>query len=330
MMNVGFLGAIAAIVLAQTTAPPAVPKTAVAAILDAFKDYDVVGLGDAHGNRQGDAFRRALIDDPRFAATVNDVVVEAGNARYQSVVDRYINGGAVPQEEMARVWLDTTQQQAASKQIPEVVTAIRALNQGRIPAQRLRVLLGEPPLDWDRIKTADEWHRWEEDPKSDREWFGAEIVKTEVVAKKRKGLLLYGAGHFFRKPAHQSIVTLLAAAGTRVFTVWTNAAAEMAKMQPDVAAWTAPSLAPLRGTVLGKINLSEFLGPNAGDVPPQWLAPIEEQFDAVLYLGPLSTLVLDRPQPWPCADPAWDERVRRLRLQRGAFADRVRQACAQP
>ena len=53
-------------------------------ILDAFATHPVVALGEgAHGNVLGHAFRLALIRDPRFAALVNDIVVESGSATYQ-------------------------------------------------------------------------------------------------------------------------------------------------------------------------------------------------------------------------------------------------------
>ena len=35
---------------------------------------------------------RALVADPRFGSTVNDIVVEFGNARYQAAMDAYIAG----------------------------------------------------------------------------------------------------------------------------------------------------------------------------------------------------------------------------------------------
>jgi hypothetical protein len=76
---------------------PAVPAEPIAAILDAFRTHQVVALDEGnHGNQQGHAFRLALIRDPRFAATVNDIVVEFGNSRYQDVMDRFVGGDDVP------------------------------------------------------------------------------------------------------------------------------------------------------------------------------------------------------------------------------------------
>jgi len=56
---------------------------AIPAILDLFKTYQVVGLGEGpHGNLEGAAFRLKLLRDPRFPTVVNDILVESGTARY--------------------------------------------------------------------------------------------------------------------------------------------------------------------------------------------------------------------------------------------------------
>jgi hypothetical protein len=313
--------------LQEPPATPAVPRAAIAAIVDAFRQYSIVGLGDAHGNELGEAFQLALIRDPSFRAVVDDIVVEGGNSRYQDLADQFVRGEHVASEALQRIWLDTTQQQAAPLEVPPLFTAVRALNALAPADHRLRILLGEPPIDWERLKTADDYKAWEAEPTSDRDWFGAELVRREVHAKKRRALALYGAGHFFRKVRSQSIVTNLEGSQIKVFTIWTNAALELSTLQADVQTWPAPSLAMVRGTPLGKAGLSRYLGPNAGDVPPQWLAPMEEQFDAVLYLGPLATMKFARPQPWRCTEPALPERVRRANLQRPGLGDRLKSQC---
>ena len=100
------------LVNAQRAAPatPAVPIEPVTGILEMFKTHDVVALSEgSHGNEQGHAFRLALIRDRRFPATVNDIVVEFGNALYQDVIDRFVQGEQVAYEELRKVWQDTTQ-----------------------------------------------------------------------------------------------------------------------------------------------------------------------------------------------------------------------------
>ena len=82
---------------------PAVPIEPITGILEMFKTHDVVALSEgSHGNEQGHAFRLALIRDPRFAATVNDIVVEFGNALYQDVIDRFVRGSRSRTKSSAR------------------------------------------------------------------------------------------------------------------------------------------------------------------------------------------------------------------------------------
>src|SRR5947209_2390891 len=97
-------------VSAQSSVPPrpAVPVDATSGIVDALRSNQLVALGDAHGNEQVHAVRLALIRDPRFAAVVNDIVVEFGSARYQDRIDRFMRGANVPDEQLREVWQNTT------------------------------------------------------------------------------------------------------------------------------------------------------------------------------------------------------------------------------
>ena len=77
---------------------------------------------------------------------------------------------------------------------------------------------------------------------------------------------------------------------------------DLTTLQADVASWRAPSLAMLRGTVLGVKELAFYFGPS----PSQ--QRMEEQFDALLYLGPLSTIKMAPPvSPALCFDSAYME-----------------------
>jgi hypothetical protein len=304
----------------------AVPLKPIDTILEAFRDHRLVAIGDAHGNRLGEAFQQSLIRDARLPMVVNDIVMESGNSRYQDVADRYIGGEDVPRETLQRIWLDTTQQHLAPLEIPSLFSVVRDVNMSLPLDRRLRVLLGEPPIDWDRIKTQDDMRAWHASPSSSRDAFGARLIRREVLANNRRALLLYGAGHLFRRVVSQSIVTQLEPQ-TPVFTVWTNAGTELAALQPDVSTWPVPSLTKIRGTTLGSTGLATYLGPNAGDVSKEWLAPMQDQFDALLYLGPLSTITLERPKLWRCAEPAMAERLRRVELQRAGMAARIKETC---
>src|SRR5215211_7768556 len=127
----------------------AVRVDAISGILDAFRSHQIVALGEGgHGSLQSHAFRLALIRDPRFAAVVNDIVVEFGSARYQAVMDRFVSGGDVPDTELRKAWQDTTQGPLWDVPIyEEFFRAVREVNGSLAPERQLRVLLGDPPLD---------------------------------------------------------------------------------------------------------------------------------------------------------------------------------------
>src|SRR6202000_3087857 len=90
-------------------AAPYEPKVSPATegLLAAFQTHPLVGLSEWHGLAQELDFYVALLRDPRFAADVGNVVVEVGDASQQSVIDRYVNGDAVPYSELRKVWSDT-------------------------------------------------------------------------------------------------------------------------------------------------------------------------------------------------------------------------------
>lgn len=173
--------------IAQSQAKASEPITG---ILGAFKTRQIVGIPDAHRNTGIHTFLLSLIRDPRFPTVVNDVVVECGNARHQDVADRFVRGEDVPYETLQKIWLDTTQAQPGcdSPQPEETLRTVRAVNASLRREQQIRVLLGDPPIPWEEVTTKVDHRKWI----GMREIFPAEVVQREVVAKKRKALLVYG------------------------------------------------------------------------------------------------------------------------------------------
>src|SRR5262245_31789557 len=91
-------------------ARPATPLEVIPAILDAFRTHRIVSFPGGHtdGN-EVQAQLRALIRDPRFASTVNDIVVEFGGSRYQDLMDRYVRGDDVSESAVRVAWLNAVQ-----------------------------------------------------------------------------------------------------------------------------------------------------------------------------------------------------------------------------
>ena len=320
---------------------PAVPIDPITGILDTFRTHDVVALSEGnHGNEQGHAFRLALIREPRFAAAVNDIVVEFGNAHYQAVIDRFVQGEQVAYEELRKVWQDTTQRGTVWDRpiYEEFYRAVRDMNATLPVKRRLRVLLGDTPTDWYAPQRSTP-------PRTDD--FPASLIEREVISKKRRALVIYGGMHLIRKntpylPAKDpalaplvaklisqfqngSIVAQLDRLGARVFVVATSTDFDISTIQANAVEWRTPSLALIRGTPLGLASsltyfprslpvirgrggIQETLQPDLTAVPP-----MQEVVDAILYLGPPSSITQSRLSRELCADPSYVKmRVERL------------------
>jgi outer membrane protein OmpA-like peptidoglycan-associated protein len=173
-----------------------VPVDPIPAILDAFRLHEVVALGDAHGNEQAQAFLKSLVRDPRFAATVNDIVIEFGNARYQELADRYVAGEQIPREQLKQIWENTTVVTGVwtAPMYEGVLSEIRSLNRTLPPSKQVRVLLGDPPIDWSVVRgPADE------DMNDWRDAHFAWVVDEQVMKRRRRALLWIGGAHLSRQ-----------------------------------------------------------------------------------------------------------------------------------
>jgi hypothetical protein len=163
----------------QVTPPPAKPVEAIGAILDAFKDHSLVALSDAHGNKQAHEFLLSLIRHPRFASTVNDIVVEFGTSRYQDVADRFVGGEDIPYATLRKAWQDAVQPSPAHD-IPhaeDVFRTVRAVNAALPRDRHIRLVLGDPPIKWEEIRTPADHDKW--GPM--RDWFAAALIQVEVT-----------------------------------------------------------------------------------------------------------------------------------------------------
>ena len=335
---------------AQAALSAAVPVDGVPGVLDAFRSHSIVMLAHPHGNEQKARFNLAVIRHPRFAELVNDIVDEASNSRYQAVIDRFVRGDDVPAGELRRVWedgilVDTT---CCLPMYEELYRAVRDLNRTLPPARQIRVLLGEPPIDWDQVRSYADIAAIEEQ----RDTHPARVIQREVLAKGRRALVLYGERHAQRRTERTNFETatdlgaLLEADGTtKIFTVWPQLGSgrpDLDSLQNGAARWPVPSLARLRGTSLGAMDYAAFFSSDGRfqivDGKPrridrdQWKPRrMEDQFDAVLYLGPASGATYQAAPASLCRDQSFmDTRFQRMALvpQLRAQIERLKQACA--
>ena len=296
---------LAVLLSVAATAPgPANPIEPVVAILEATRTHQLVALSEVHGSEQFHAFLRLLVRDAGFAASVNDVVVEFGNAFYQDVIDRFVNSDDVPDDALREVWQNTTQP-IHVWDLPvyeEFFRTVRAVNAQRTPDERLRVVLGDSPIDWAQVHSREDVRKF-----ANRDRWAADAIEREVLLKHRRALVIYGGTHLLRRGG--SLVALLENEGAdRVYTIWTHVSGVLATLQPDAPSWRAPSFVVLRGTVLGAAPFGFFFPTPTGRSD----APIEDSFDGLLYVGDPTTLTTSHVTPELCADQAYI----RMRLQR--------------
>ena len=335
---------------AQVVPPrPAVPQEPIAAIVDAFSTHDVVAIADPHGNVQMQAFLLSLVRDPRFAAAAHDIVIETLSARYQDVIDRFVRGDDVPAGVLRRAGEDHSVPTNLGFQGEELLRAVRAVN-ASLTGRKLRVIAGDPPIDWENVTSSDDHRRWIEL----RDTYPADLIHRQVLDRGRRALVVYGQLHLQRRQIAsnydmstwqaQTIVSLLERdTRARVFNVWTVVDRSMAP-PGELASWPAPRLAVLRGTTLGAMDFGTFSQGLGGrvTVTDQGFVPVpkedwkpmrmEDQFNALLSLGPPSSMTYATIPVEYCRDKEFVAR-RLQRMARGVppfEIENFKKACGVP
>lgn len=220
---------------------------------------------------------------------------------------------------------------------------VRALNASLPKGRQIRVLLGDPPIDWSKITSAEELEEaW--NAVGDRNSCPVEIIRREVLAKQRRALVVYGGMHLLRKnlcwqaknqepanhqfsPLPDGIVSLLESQGVEVYSVWVPIFVDLASLQPDVNFWPTPSLVHIHGTPLGEACFRSYY-PHAmfakhdGVIVEIYVEPIrsplmQQEFDAILYLGPPPGLTWSQISPALSSDPQYIK----MRSERLAWAE---------
>jgi len=277
--------AIASLGSGQTQDPK--PHNATAAVVRAFDTHNIVLFGEAHGCKQEYEWLAQLVGSPEFASRVDDIVVELGNSLYQKAVDNYIAGAEVPFEQVERAWRDAIGMINAPSPVHELLfKAVREANQRRRGQHQMRIVLGGPPGDWDKIKTRSDLTPFLQR----RDSSYAQIVNKEVLARKRRALLIMGSLHFERLNGPGSIERELLSSGASTYLVLfsTKVYDDPAKR---FAAWPVPAIVELGNNWVGDMPA---MPPDFPGEPPK----LRDIADAVLVVSqnPSTLTVLAMPR----------------------------------
>ncbi|HVN03664.1 MAG TPA: hypothetical protein VMT86_04550 [Bryobacteraceae bacterium] len=259
------------------------PQEPVQGIAGLFATYRIVMLGEIHGCRQQYEVLSRLVANPAFGDRVNDIVVEFGNAKYQQLVDRYTAGENVPFEQVQKAWRDTVGALGPVSPIyGEFYKAVRDANR-KLPAQRkLRIVLGDPPIDWEQVRSREDVGLY----LPFRDEFYASVVRYEVLARRHKALLIMGEGHFRRnggRPGAIEYELLMAFVKPYVIVPGSDTVRGYDDVDPRFAAIAAPALIEMKGNWIGSLP-----APARGGAAATW----DQTADAYLYLGPRDRLTL--------------------------------------
>jgi len=276
-----------------------VPCDAIEFILDAFDDYTIVALGEGqHTNLQAAIFRLQLIRDPRFTNIVSNIIVECGTGRFQTIMDRYIAGKTVPFDSVRMCWQETTQPVIWDAPIyEEFFRAVRSLNKSLPQENQLRVLLGDPPIDWSKINTREDLESWYNNhmiPRSHgksnyRDGYAFNVLEMEVISKGEKALAIFGDAHFAKPDIVMGegffgdylkgnlFVQLEHAYPGSTLSISTHSGKKIIESSyPQILTWEKASIALLKDTKLGSI--------------PWGPLKMQDLHDAILWLGPISSI----------------------------------------
>ncbi len=274
------------------------------AVLAAFEQHRIVAIGETHGQQEHGDAQQMLLTDPRLPHVVDDIVVEFGNALYQPTMDRFVTGPAVDNPGLRLVWRNTTQSPGATGDAPireQFYRTVRAVNWTLPPERRIRVLLGDPPIDWSRITTQAQVQAF----LARRDTHMASLVEREVLAKGRRALIFYGSAHVTHSPAPgqnvgHGVPLIEQQTGQRVYVI-------VAGSHPRLASCPRRTVIPCTGTWLDSTDAGQFM-----DAPSLCGFPLGKLTDAVLYLGQPKDLTQSLPNPAIFLDPVyWAELQRR-------------------
>jgi hypothetical protein len=88
------------------------------------------------------------------------IIVEFANVDYQNILDRYIFGEEVNIKELRKIWRESTQCISRFGEAViyfELLKKIRDVNAILPQNKKIRVLGGDPSIDWQLIKTQEDY-----------------------------------------------------------------------------------------------------------------------------------------------------------------------------
>ena len=176
---------------------PAAAKAA-DALAKQFDDHQFVFIGSTHGDLKIEQFLTCLITRPAFRERVTDIVTEWASSGQQRLTDRYIlNLEEISMDDLAPIWFDTDAPTmwTTLPQVRESLKALHDVNKTLPAAKRIRLVGGNDPTDWSKIKVTEDLA-----PYPFKTNFMEHLVIEHLAKSPRnRTLVVYGDGHIHYK-----------------------------------------------------------------------------------------------------------------------------------
>ena len=291
-------------------------------IAEVLGSHRLVLISEHHWSVPVHAQLRRIIADPKITALIDDIVVEFGNPLYQSIIDRYVAGESVPMDSVRLAWRNTTQLLAWDSPLYErFYESVRALNASRPPDRRIRLLAGDPPIDWSRTARAQDIPR----AYGFRDIETIAIIEREVLAKGRRALVIIGEEHVLRttdpapgappKPLErQSLGEALHRRHPGAAFLVATVSGDGSRLARAIRRWPNGSMATIAGIPLGlaaaSVRARDTTSESALTPAPPGQLRLQDLFDAVLYAGP-TVETLEPPGAVYRGEPDYEREIRR-------------------
>lgn len=280
----------------ESPAPDPVASSPLEVLRAALDRVPLIALGEKHGIKEYGAFLELVIGSEEITSQLDDIVVEFGSADHQGTLDRYVAGQPVSPGEMEQVLRDTTQLLVWDSPIyANVFSAVRRANQRRPASRPIRVLLGDPPIDWASTRAREDHLKIS----SERDQHFAAVVEREVLAKGRKALLLAGMFHALKQGSSRETVGSLLErrhpGALFVVMLYSGMGPHTAEVEAALSGSPRPGIILLSRGWMGDLPArSAFVLPPVLQVAEG--LKLRDIADAYLYLGPATSLT-EAPPP---------------------------------
>ena len=289
-------------------------KSADDAILRAFDTHNFVAIGDYHWNDAFIRYATELVSKPEFSEQVNHIVVEFGNAKYQSILDDYLAGGEVSESQLNTMLRGSLYFMAWMPDVyRDFFKAIKQRNEALPESKKIQVHLAEAPFDWDALQDVTVWKKAAKN-KTDHFY----QVASERIKNNEKALMIFGAFHLVNAPADYVKKTqetdwplatrLQQAFPDSTYLIWPMTDPKVVK---TFSSLKSPAVLEVNQGPMRDLRLIDFL-PKARyklAAMDDMDAQVGDLFDAFLYLGENQrTMVLPRDV---VADRDWVEEMQR-------------------